>query len=204
MMLYSAPNPAPNPRRVKIYLAEKGLSVPITELSLVKREHKAPEFVEKNGRGQVPALELDDGTVISESFAICRYFEALHPDPPLFGRSALEIATIDMWLRRVEMVLMPPVGAVWVHTHPLTARLPMPRRTDWGEDNRPRAVDALRWFDGELAGHDFVAGDGYSVADIALLTTVDFAGFIGIAMPDDAANLRAWHARVSARPSAAA
>ena len=83
MMLYSAPNPAPNPRRVKIYLAEKGLSVPITELSLVKREHKAPEFVEKNGRGQVPALELDDGTVISESFAICRYFEALHPDPPL-------------------------------------------------------------------------------------------------------------------------
>lgn len=204
MMLYSAPNPAPNPRRVKIFLAEKGLSVPVTDLSLVKREHKAPAFVAKNGRGQVPALELDDGTVISESFAICRYFEALHPAPPLFGTGARQIAEIDMWLRRVEHVLMPPIGAVWVHTHPFTAKLPMPRRADWGEDNRPRAVDALRWFDAELAGRDFIAGDSYSVADIALLTTVDFAGFIGIDMPADAARLRSWHERVSARPSAAA
>jgi len=203
MMLYSAPYPAPNPRRVKIYLAEKGLSVPVTELALQKREHKAPEFVAKNGRGQVPALELDDGTIISESIAICRYFEALHPEPPLFGTGAVEIATVDMWLRRVEMVLMPPVGAVWVHTHPLTAKLVAQRR-DWGEDNRPRAIEVMRWFDSELAGRAFVAGDRYTIADITLLTTIDFAGFIGLEMPDEAANLRDWHRRVSARPNSRA
>lgn len=199
MMLYSAPYPAPNPRRVKIYLAEKGIEVPVTELALFKGEHKAPEFVAKNGRGQVPVLELDDGTIISESFAICRYFEALHPDPPLFGTGAVEVALIDMWLRRVEMVLMPPVGAVWVHTHPLTAKLAIQRRSEWGEDNRPRVFGAMRWFDGELADREFVAGDTYSIADIALLTTIDFAGFIGLEMPDEAANLRDWHQRVSAR-----
>ena len=201
MMLYSAPNPAPNPRRVRIYLAEKGLSVPVTDLAIFKGEHKAPEFIAKNSRGQVPALELDDGTVISESFAICRYFEALHPDPPLFGTGAIGIATTDMWVRRVEMILMPPVGAVWVHTHPLTAKLAIQRRSDWGEDNRPRVLSAMRWFDSEIAGREFVAGSAYGVADIALLTTIDFAGFIGIDMPEEAANLRDWHRRVTARPS---
>lgn len=202
MMLYSAPDPAPNPRRVHIFLAEKGLTIAVTMLSLRDREHKAPEFLDKNGRGQVPVLELDDGTIISESISICRYLEALHPAPPLFGTTPREVATIDMWLRRVETVLMPPVSMVWQHTHPMTARL-LTQYREWGEANIPRANEAKRWFDRQLEDdRPFLAGDSYSIADIALLTTIDFAAFIGMSIPDDCPALAAWHARVSARPSA--
>jgi glutathione S-transferase len=201
---YDAPNPAPNPRRVRIYLAEKGLSVPTQALSIVKGEHKAPEFTAKYPQGQLPVLELDDGRILGESISICRYFEALNPDPPLFGTDALSIAEIDMWIRRVEFMLMNPVGQVWMHTHPFTARVVMPQYTDFGESNRPKAMAAMRRLDDELKGRAFIAGDSYSMADIVLLTTIDFATFIGVPMPDDATALGDWHARVSARPSAAA
>ena len=203
MLFFNSPNPAPNPRRVRIFAAEKGIVLPTRDLSIPAREHKSEEFVALNPRGQTPALQLDDGTVIAESVAICRYLEALHPAPALFGTSPLEQALIEMWSRRVEMVLMPPVGAVWVHTHTFTQHLPG-RNAEWGESNRPRVGDALRFFDGALAGREFLAADGYSIADILLLTTVDFAAFIGIPLPDDLTNLKAWHARVSARPSASA
>lgn len=203
MLFYNSPNPAPNPRRVRIFAAEKGIVLPTRDLSIPDREHKADEFLALNPRGQTPALQLDDGTVISESVAICRYLEGMHPEPPLFGRNLREQALIEMWSRRVEMILVPPVGAVWVHTHPFTARLPG-RNAEWGEFNRPRVEEALRFFDSALQGREFLAADHYTIADILLLTTVDFAGFIGIAMSDDLASLRAWHARVSARPSAAA
>ena len=203
MLFFNSPNPAPNPRRVRIFAAEKGIELSIRDLSIPEREHKSDEFLAINPRGQTPALQLDDGTVISESVAICRYLEGLQPEPPLFGDSALEQAMIEMWSRRVEMILMPPIGAVWVHTHAFTARLPG-RNHEWGEANRPRVDDAMRFFDAALDGREFLAADTYTIADILLLTTIDFAGFIGIAMPDDLASLRAWHARVSARPSAAA
>ena len=203
MIFYNSPNPAPNPRRVRIFAAEKGIALETRDLSIPAREHKSDEFVALNPRGQTPALQLDDGAVIAESVAICRYLEVTHPQPPLFGTSATEQATIEMWNRRVEMVLMPPVGAVWVHTHKFTERLPG-RNVEWGESNRPRVDDALRFFDASLAGREFLASDSYSIADILLLTTVDFAGFIGISMPEDLTHLQAWHARVSARPSAAA
>lgn len=203
MLFFNSPNPAPNPRRVRIFAAEKGIALPTRDLSIPDREHKADEFLALNPRGQTPALQLDDGTVISESVAICRYLEGLHPEPPLFGRNPREQALVEMWSRRVEMILMPPVGAVWVHTHPFTARLPG-RNTEWGESNRPRVEEAMRFFDSALEGREFLAADHYTMADILLLTTVDFAGFIGIPQSDDLASLRAWHARVSARPSAAA
>ena len=203
MLFFNSPNPAPNPRRVRIFAAEKGIALPTRDLSIPAREHKAAEFVALNPRGQTPALQLDDGSVIAESVAICRYLEVLHPQPPLFGVSAAEQATIEMWSRRTEMILMPPVGAVWVHTHKFTAALPG-RNTEWGEANRPRVFDAMHYFDGALAGREFLAGDGYSLADILLLTTLDFAGFVGMAMPGDLTHLLAWHARASARPSAAA
>lgn len=203
MLFFNSPNPAPNPRRVRMFAAEKGIVLPTRDLSIPDREHKADEFLALNPRGQTPALQLDDGTVISESVAICRYLEGLQPQPPLFGRDPREQALVEMWSRRVEMILMPPVGAVWVHTHPFTARLPG-RNADWGESNRPRAEEALRFFNAALDGREFLAADDYTIADILLLTTVDFAGFIGIGMSDDLASLRAWHARVSARPSAAA
>ncbi|MFW2351406.1 glutathione S-transferase family protein [Qipengyuania sp.] len=203
MLFYDSPNPAPNPRRVRIFAAEKGIELPMQEVSIPKREQKAPEYVAKNPRGQTPILELDDGTVIAESVAIMRYLEAEHPEPPLFGTTSREIAAIEMWSRRVEMILMPPVGAVWVHTHPFTAALPG-RNEEWGEANRPRVADAMRFFDESLDGRDYLAGDAYSVADILLLTTVDFATFVGLEMPEECGNLAAWHARVSARPSAGA
>jgi glutathione S-transferase len=203
MLCFNSPNPAPNPRRVRIFAAEKGITLPTRDLSIPAREHKSDEFVALNPRGQTPALQLDDGTVIAESVAICRYLEVTHPEPPLFGTSATEQAVIEMWNRRVEMVLMPPVGAVWVHTHKFTERLPG-RNLEWGESNRPRVFDALTYFDGALEGREFLASDSYSIADILLLCTVDFAAFVGMAMPDDLTHLQAWHARVSARPSASA
>lgn len=202
MLFFNSPNPAPNPRRVRIFAAEKGIVLPTRDLSIPDREHKSDEFLALNPRGQTPALQLDDGTVIAESVAICRYLEGLHPEPPLFGRDPREQALVEMWSRRVEMILIPPVGAVWVHTHPFTARLPG-RNAEWGESNRPRVEEVLRFFNSALEGREFLATDHYTIADILLLTTVDFAGFIGISMSDDLASLRAWHARVSARPSAA-
>jgi len=204
MKLYSAINPAPNPRRVRIFLAEKGITLPIENLSIRDRAHKAPEFKQKNSLGQLPTLELDDGTCISESVAICRYLEALHPTPALFGATPVERAQVDMWIRRVEFTLMNPISAVWVHTHPFTARLGTQYK-DYGESNRERVANAMRWLDRELEGHEFVGGSAtYSMADIIALTTIDFAKFVGMEMPPETPQLHAWHERVSARGSAAA
>ncbi len=203
-VLYDAPYPAPNPRRVRIFLAEKGLTLPTCQLSIVEGQHKSADFVAKYPPGQLPVLELDNGQMLGESVAICRYLEALHPDLPLFGTDPLSIGEIDMWIRRVEMTLMMPIGNVWVHTHPLTARIVKPQYTEFGESNRPRAILAMERFDRHLADAPFVAGDTYSMADIILLTTIDFANFIGVKMPDDLPGLSDWHARVSARPSARA
>lgn len=114
---------APNPRRVRIYMAEKGIDIPLIPVDIMKREQKSPDFLAKNPLGSLPVLELADGTCISESVAICRYLEALYPEPPLFGRTAAEKARIEMWLRRIELNVMVPVGMVWAHGHPLTARL---------------------------------------------------------------------------------
>lgn len=203
MILYDENYPAPNPRRVRIFLAEKGLDIPRERVNLRKREHKAPEHKARNSLGQIPTLELDDGTTISESVAICRYLDALHPEPPLFGRTPLEMAQVDMWIRRIEFQLMTPVGMFWRHAHPLTAAL-LTQYKDFGESNRAIYEGGCKWLDRELAGRDFIAGDAYTMADICALTTVDFAAFTGLEMPQECAALRAWHARVSARPSAAA
>jgi glutathione S-transferase len=204
MKLYNAPMPAPNPRRVRIFLAEKGASVPLADIAIMKREHKSPEHMARNSLGQVPTLELDDGTMISETVAICRYLESLYPEPPLFGRSALEQAQVDMWVRRIEFAVMTPVGMFWRHAHPFTAAVVVPQYKDFGESNRAHYERALGWLDGELAGKDFLLGKDYTMADICLLSTVDFATWIGLAVPDNLKNVQAWHARVSERPSAKA
>ncbi len=204
MILYDAPNPAPNPRRVRIYLDEKGISIPVKTMSIIAADHKADEFVAKYPPGQLPVLELDDGRMIGESIAICRYFEGLHPQPSLFGADPLAVAEIDMWVRRVEFTLMQAIGQIWAHTHPFTARVVVPQYTEFGESNRPKALAAMKRFDAALADGGFLAGDNYSIADIALLTTIDFAAFIGMPLPEDVPALADWHARVSARPSAQA
>ena len=202
MKLYGAPKPAPNPRRVRMFLAEKGIDLAETPIDLMTREHKSPEYRQKNSLGQVPTLELDDGATISETVAICRYFEELHPEPPLFGRTALEKAQVDMWVRRIEFQLMAPVGQFWRHAHPRTAAL-LTQYKDFGESNRAAYANAQRWLDGELAdGRAFIAGETLSMADICALSTVDFAHWIGLDLDPELPHLAAWHARIRARPSA--
>jgi glutathione S-transferase len=204
MKLYGAPKPAPNPRRVRMFLAEKGIDLAETAVDLGKREHKSPEYRQKNSLGQVPTLELDDGTTISETVAICRYFEELQPEPSLFGRTALEKAQVDMWVRRVEFQLMQPVGQYWRHAHPRTAGL-LNQYKEFGESNRAAYANAQRWLDGELAdGRPFIAGENLSMADICALSTVDFAHWIGLDIDPDRPHLSAWHERMRARPSAGA
>jgi len=135
--------------------------------------------------------------------AICRYFEEVQPSPRLFGETAVEKATVDMWVRRVEFVAMTPVGNFWRHAHPYTASL-LTQYKDFGEANRETYASAQRWLDKELEGRPFIAGEAYSMADICALSTVDFADWIGLPVDPANANLTAWRARVSARPSASA
>lgn len=194
----------PNPRRVRIFLAEKGLEVPLVHVDILKREQKHPDFLKKNPIGSIPVLELDDGTCISESVAICRYFEEMHPEPPLFGTSPVEKATIEMWLRRVELNFMVPVGMVWIHGHPLTARL-VQQIPEVAEQNRKRAQIGHKLLDDQLAKAAFVAGETYTVVDAVLLATLDFAtNLVGIPYDEGLTHLKRWHDQVSARPSAAA
>jgi glutathione S-transferase len=203
MKLYGAPMPAPNPRRVRIFLAEKGIDLAETPVDMRKREHKSPEHRARNSLGQVPTLELDDGTMISETVAICRYFEEIHPSPRLFGETPVEKAIVDMWIRRIEFVAMMPVGNFWRHAHPYTAAL-LTQFKDFGESNKEPYANAQRWLDRELADQPFIAGGAYTMADICALSTVDFATWIGLPLDPEHTNLCAWHARVSARPSASA
>jgi glutathione S-transferase len=204
MKLYGEANPAPNPRRVRIFAAEKGLDLPEIRIGMRQGGHKSPEHKARNSLGQVPVLELDDGQMISESVAICRYLDILHPTPPMFGTCALSQARTEMWVRRLEFQLMVPVGMYWRHAHPLTASL-LTQNKEFGESNKPIAAKTMSWLDRELADRrEWIAGDAYGVADIVALTTIDFAGFIGLDVPEDAERLKAWRARASARPSAAA
>jgi glutathione S-transferase len=195
---------APNPRRVRIFLAEKGITVPTEQVDLGKLQQRSDAYTAVNPMQRVPALVLDDGSVIAESIAICRYFEALQPDPPLFGCGALESALIEMWQRRVEFHLFLPVATVFQHLHPAMKIMVDPQVAQWGEANKPRVLDFLRFLDGELANRPFVAGSDYSVADITALAAVDFMRVSKLAVPDDLVHVRRWHEAVSARPSAAA
>jgi glutathione S-transferase len=205
LKIYTFPG-APNPRRVDIYLAEKGLEVPREKVDIMTRQNRTPEFIENvNVMGGIPVLELDDGRHIAESVAICRYFEALHPDPSLFGVTPEEIGHIEMWIRRIELNYMMPVGMVWVHGSPLTKAVVENQITEAADANRKLVRRYHRFLDSQLEGRDFIAGDSYTIADILALTTTDFAGAL-VELPFDAAlaNLAAWHERVTSRPSAAA
>ena len=198
MHLWTAPDPAPNPRRVSAFLRVKGISIPETALSLFKREHKSLEVLARNPRGQVPFLELDDGRIIAETISICRYLDEMHPEPPLFGSDPFERAETDMWIRRAETMLGTPVGLAWQHDHPMTAAL-VQQIPAMGAAARVQAAAALGWFDGQLQAREWLAGSRFTMADIALLSIVDFGNWIGIAASDDMAALKDWHARATAR-----
>ena len=195
---------APNPRRVRIFLAEKGITIPTVQVDMMLKEHLTPEYTAINPLQRMPALELDDGTIITESIAICRYFEELQPEPPLFGTGAKGRALVEMWNRRCEFNLFAPVAHVFRHTHPAMKELEVPQVPEWAEANRPRIVEFLHILDGELKSQPFIAGADYSVADITALCAVDFMRPIRTPVPEECANVKRWHAEISARPSARA
>ena len=195
---------APNPRRVRIFLAEKSISVQLEPVDLGKMQHKSEAYVAVNPLQRVPALELDDGTVLTESIAICRYFEELQPEPALFGRGALGKAQVEMWNRRMELNFFSLVSQVFRNTHPAMKEMEQPQVPAWAEANKPRIADFLAWLDRELQGRRFVVGDSYSVADITGLVAVDLMKPAKLTVPDELTNVRRWHAEISARPSAKA
>lgn len=195
---------APNPRRVRIFLAEKGIEVPYEELDLMKGELKSAEFTKLNALQRVPVLVLDDGTAIAETMAICRYFDAGKPQPPLFGEGALGIATVEMWNRRMELNLLFHVAQAFRHLHPAMAHLEVPQVAPWGESNKPKALETLAIMDEALGRTRFIAGDAYSVADITALVAVDFMRPARIQRPESLKNVTRWYDEVSSRPSAKA
>ncbi|MHA6642354.1 glutathione S-transferase [Mesorhizobium sp. A623] len=195
---------APNPRRVRVFLAEKGIEVPLVPVDMGALEHRQDAVSSRNPLRRLPVLELDDGTIITESVAICRYFEELHPDPALFGRGAVGRATVEMWQRRVELHLMACVAAAFRHIHPAMKEWEIPQIPEWGEANKPKAIEFLEFLDGELAERAFIAGDTYSIADITGLIAVDFMKPARIQMPPECVNVLRWYKDVSSRPSAAA
>jgi glutathione S-transferase len=202
MKLYTAPL-APNPRRVRIFLAEKGVEIETVDIDIGAGENQQPEFLVKNPMGRVPVLELDDGICIAESVAICRYFEELHPEPPLMGTDAQDRALVEMWNRRMELELFAPCTHAFRHLHEFFAGR-YPQVAEWGEECRSAARERLTWLDGVLADHEFVAGDVFTIADITALCGIDFGRVSQIRIEEDQQNLTRWHETVSARPSARA
>ena len=203
MKLYNSDR-APSPRRVRIFLGEKGVSIPRAEVDLAKLEHKTPEFSGLNPFETIPILELDDGTRIAETIAICRYIEAQWPESNLFGLTALEQATIEMWQRQLEWRLLFPIAQVVRHGHPKMAEMENPQVPDWAAANRPKALHAMAIVDETLRDRPFIAGVRFTVADITGLVALDFAKSARIAIPPEFAHLNRWHETLKMRPSAAA
>ena len=195
---------APNPRWVRIFLAEKGIVVPFEQRDLMTGELKEADFSAINPFQRVPVLVLDDGTAISETMAICRYFEEVQPEPALFGTGVVGRACVEMWNRRAELGLWFHVSQAFRHLHPKMAHLEVPQVAAWGEANKETTLQMLRLFDERLSDSRFLAGEAFSVADITALVAVDFMKPAKIAVPEGLSGLKRWHGEVSARPSAAA
>ncbi len=194
---------APSPRRLRIFLAEKGLEIPTVEVDLAGNENLDPAFLAINPLGELPALVLDDGRVITESIAACRYLEALHPEPNLFGRDADERAVVDQWTYRVMFRLYEPVRQAFRNTHRFWADR-IHQVPEFGTLAREAALAELKALDAELAGREFLAGARYTFADITALCAIDFGKPSDIRVTGALPNLKRWHAAVSARPSAKA
>lgn len=195
---------APNPRRVTVFLAEKGIEIERVPVDMGSLGHKSAEVTGLNPLQRLPVLVLDDGTALSESVAICRYLEELYPEPPLMGVDARDRAIVEMWNRRVELHLLASVAAAFRHTHPAMKEWEVPQVAEWGEANRPKALAFLELLDKELANREFIAGDRYTIADITTMIAVDFMKPARIDKPEHLENLMRWYRAVSSRPSAQA
>ena len=204
MKLYTS-HRAPNPRRVRWVMAEKGIEdVELVEVDIMVGEHKTPEYRTRVGVPHVPALELDDGTTVSESVAICRYLEALHPEPNLFGRDAREQAVIEMWTRRCEFYLANPIMLSVRHSHPALAALEAAQMPQLADYNRVAAEKFMKTLDRRLADHEFLASDRFTIADIVPVVGLDFARLIKYRPPEELTHLARWLEAGRARPAAKA
>lgn len=203
MKLYDTPR-APNPRRVRWVMVEKGIEdIEVETLNLIEGQHKTPDYVAKTGLPQVPVLEMDDGTCISESLAICRYLEGRYPEPNLFGRTPEEAAVIEMWTRRAELMLSMPFMLGVRHTHPALAALEQ-QDAAVGAWNIEAATRALKVFDRRLADHRWIAADRLTIADIVAFIGYDFArGMLKFQVPEGLTNVARWIEDMKARPAAA-
>ena len=195
---------APNPRRLRIFVAEKGLKIPTEQVDIFARKNRTPEMLAKNPAGGLPFVELDDGTHLAESVAICRYLEGLHPEPNLMGKDNREQAFIEMWNRRMELNLFAPVSRAFQHTSeifkPMLKQFP-----EYGETQREITRQQLQWLDAQISNKPFIAGDRFNIADITALVAVDFgAQLAGVQLDPSLKNLARWHQSVSSRPSAKA
>lgn len=195
---------APNPRRVRIFLAEKGIEVPYEQVDITQSEHKTSEFSALNPAMRVPVLILDDGAAISETMAISRYFEATNPEPSLFGATPLEIAQIEMWNRRSELGFFFAISQCFRHTHPAALVLENPQIGAWAEVNKPRVYEMIAIFEKQLGEHQFIAGPKFSVADITAFVATEFMKPTRLPIPEEAVNFRRWRDEIAARPSAKA
>lgn len=197
---------APNPRRVRIFVAEKGIEMEYQQVDMMAQEHKSPDFLKMNPSGKIPVLETDEG-FIAESVAICRYLEAVYPEPNLFGATPFELGRIEMHNRILELEMWSQIGVSWVNG-PVVAKMAPGRfkQNPQAKEASDANVNAFyRRFDTELGSRDYAAGDRFTVADITALTGVDFASnSVGLKPDESLENLWAWHQRVSARPSASA
>jgi glutathione S-transferase len=197
-ILYDTPR-APNPRRVRLFLAEKGISLPTETVMIMDGSHFRPEYRDKVGTFHVPALGLSDGTILTETVAICRFIEALHPEPNLMGEGPLEQAVIEMWSRRVEFQLLLPIAQVLRHGNPAMAVLETPQCPEWAEVNRPRVANALDWLETILAQTPYVAGQRFTMADITALVAVEFMRAIKQPLPEAHTASHDWLTRLRAR-----
>jgi glutathione S-transferase len=192
-----------NTRRVRIFLAEKSVKLPTVEVYMMKGENKRPDYLSKNPMGTMPLLELDDGTQLAESVAICRYVEELYPDPPLFGTTPVERAVIEMWNRRMELELLRPTIDHFVHSSAFYKER-LTQIADIAHHGRMHAQALMRWLDGELAVRPFIAGDHYTIADITAQCALILGKNTGSPIPNDSQHLARWFSDVSKRPTARA
>jgi len=193
-----------SPRRLAIFLEEKGLDIPFVDVNLYEGEHRTPEFLARNPAALVPVLELDDGTCVAETLSIARYLEELHPDPPFMGRTPLERAILDMWQRQVEFGFYTQIRALFRQTSPYAKFLEPVQLPEWGELNRGYAEDSLRVLDQQLAHNECIAGPDFSWADITVVTSLEGTASTGFQIPEDCKNVVRWFAMASARPSVVA
>ena len=192
-----------HPRRVRIFLAEKGISIERREVDAAGGANATPDFLRLNPLGKLPVLELDDGTAIAESLAICRYLEALNPDPPLMGRTAREVADIEMWTLRMDHELSQMIALAFIHSSDFYRGSieQIPEVASWA---RGRTLQTMAWLDGELADRSHIAGDGYTLADIVAQCAFVLGKAVGLRIAPDMTNLSRWFTEVTARPTARA